>query len=145
MIVTFIAAILSGIFYRMGGSGNYSRLWRVLGCPLLFLCAYLTLCGLNWGIWWAYVLTYGLSCGAISAYWGQDEKPFGYWAHGLGLSLACLPLAIATGYWGAFGIHALLLTSGICFWSEYTSWDILEEVGRGIIYILTTFIFLLQF
>jgi len=40
LLITIILAITGGIFWRMGGSGNYSRYWRRIGVALLltFLC-----------------------------------------------------------------------------------------------------------
>ena len=114
-------AILSGVFYRLGGWSKGNRLFRILGCPL---CVILACMGLFWGKnvpFWTYILTFGLNAGAVSAYWGIDEKKFGYWAHGLGLSLAVLPIAYVTCCWLGFGIRTLVLTALMTLWSEYTS------------------------
>jgi hypothetical protein len=132
-IIIIALAIASGILYRMGGSGNYSRLCRVLGCPALFIVSYLLISGVKACPWWSLLLTFGLSAGAISAYWGLDEKKWGYWAHGLGLGIAALPIAIATGDYLSFSLRLAFITAGICVWSQLTKWDVLEETGRGFI------------
>ena len=124
-------SILSGIFYLLGGWSKGNRLFRILGCPL---CVVIASVGLFWGKevpFWAYLCAFGANVGAVSAYWGLDEKKWGYWAHGLGLSLAVLPIIYFTGTWIGFGIRCVVLTALMILWSEYTSWDILEEWGRG--------------
>lgn len=120
-----------GLLYRLGGWDKGNRLFRILGCPLITLAYLIILSGLNLALWWAYLLVFGLTAGAISAYWGLDEQKWGYWAHGLGLSLAMLPFAYATGHWIGFIIRSFILTAGITIWSEFTSIDTIEEGGRG--------------
>ena len=127
-------SILSGILYRMGGT-NKGTFWRDIGCSLVTLatCFILGLFTTFTASLVAYLLTFGLSWGALASYWGQDEKKFGYFWHGLGLSLAALPIAFITGNWLGFGIRTILLTGLISLWSELIGWDILEEFGRGFI------------
>lgn len=86
------------------------------------------------------MLAFGANAGAVSAYWGIDEKKFGYWAHGLGLSLAILPVIFFTGAWFGFILRSIVLTLGITLWSEYTHWDILEEWGRGFIMVASVWL-----
>ena len=127
VILVLLASILSGIFYRAGGSGNYPRQARIVGVAIL-TC--LTLIALGIYTWWL-ILVMGLSCGALASSWQQDEKKWGFWAHGLGLSLALLPIAFVTHHWLGFGIRTIVLTTFITLWSQFTKWDILEESGRG--------------
>ena len=137
LLLWLILSSLSAVFYRLGGWDKGNRLFRILGCPLVALALFLALQGFKISYIWAYTLSFGLSCGAISAYWGLDEQKWGYWAHGLGLSIAALPLTYITGHWLDFGIRTLVLTALITLWSEKTGWDILEEGGRGFIYCAT--------
>lgn len=130
-IFVIIASILGATAYRMGGSGNYNRLWRIMGVSFLSIVAVISLHGIVWGYWWLYVLCFGLSCGAVASYWGLDEKKWGYWAHGLGLALALLPLAYLTGHYLGWAMRSLAIIAFITLWSQFTSWDILEECGRG--------------
>jgi hypothetical protein len=136
-LIILILATLSGVFYRLGGWEKGNRMYRILGCPLVFLGVFWACFGLDFSLWWAYALTFGISAGMISAYWGLDSEKWGYWAHGLGLSLACLTLILFTGHWVGFALRTIVLTALITLWSEYTKWDILEEWGRGFIYIAT--------
>ena len=130
IILLLLISTTCGILYRLGGWEKGNRLFRILGCPLMTILALWGLLGLNAAYWWGYLAIFGMSAGAVSAYWGQDEKKWGYWAHGLGLSLALLPI-VFTGHWLGFLIRGLGLTAGITLWSEFTKWDVLEEWGRG--------------
>jgi hypothetical protein len=136
-------SVLGGLLYRFGGWEKGNRLFRILGIPFASLLAIWGILGLSLAYWWAYFLTFGLTAGAVSAYWGIDEKRFGFWAHGLGLSLAVLPIAYVTGHWLGFAIRTVALTAFITIWSEYTKWDILEEFGRGFGIISTLFLLLI--
>lgn len=131
--ITLIAAILSGIAYRMGGSGNYPRQARIVGVSAI-TCIALFLLGIH--SWWL-LLVMGLSCGAVSAYYQQDEKKWGYWAHGLGLSLAVLPIVFLSQHWLGFSIRCLVLTGAITLWSQFTKNAVVEEFGRGFIIVST--------
>ena len=135
ILILVILSMLSGVAYRAGGWDKGNRMYRILGVPLITIIWLLTqkvgLTQVNWQAILSYFLTFGLSAGMISAYWGQDEKKWGFWAHGLGLSLALLPIAFVTHHWLGFGIRTIVLTTFITLWSQFTKWDILEESGRG--------------
>lgn len=132
MIWIILLSGISGVLYRLGGKTGYNTKIRDLGCPLIALAALWLLDGLKSSYWWAYLLTYGLMFGALTAYWRLDEKRFGYWAHGLGISLAIAPFCLISGLWWGFLIRTIVLTTFITLWSEYTKWDDLEEFGRGV-------------
>ncbi|MDD5356434.1 MAG: hypothetical protein PHY56_07865 [Candidatus Omnitrophica bacterium] len=131
-------SILAGILYRMGGT-NKGTLWRDIGCSLTLLltCLSLGLTGAVLATLGAYFVTFGLSWGALASYWKLDEKKWGFWAHGAGLSLAVLPIVFITGHWLGFGIRCLVLTLGITLISEFMTWDVGEEFGRGFLIIIT--------
>ena len=137
-IVTLILSAVSGVLYRLGGWSKGNRLFRILGVPLCLIGAVIALFGLNWGFWWAYLVTFGLCAGAVSAYFGFDEERFGYFAHGFALSLAVLPIAFVTGHWIGFTLRCIILTASITFWSEVMTGDTTEEAGRGVLIILTS-------
>lgn len=140
-LIVAIGAILAGIAYRMGGSGNFPRQARIIGVSAL---STLVLALITWkaGLWLilAYVVCFGLSCGAISTYWkrkGTDAHWWNWVLHGLGLSLACLPFSIATGHYLGFGIRTIVLTALITVWSELIGNAVIEELGRGALICLT--------
>ena len=135
--LVILLSILSGVLYRLGGWEKGNRLFRILGCPLIALITLWLMIGVVLSYWWVYLLTFGLLTGAVSAYWGLDEKKWGYWAHGLGLSLALLPIALITKHYLGYGLLCLVLTSLMTIWSEYASVDYIEEFGRGALIILT--------
>ncbi len=143
IVIVLVLSLICGILYRLGGWEKGNRLFRILGCPFITLVAVWALLGFNLAYWWAYLLTFGASVGAISAYWGLDEKKYGYWAHGLGLALALLPIAYISGHWWGFAIRSVVLIAGITLWSEYTSIDWIEERGRGVLIVLTLLFFLI--
>jgi len=132
IILTLVLSCASAIAYRAGGSGHFPRQARIIGVPALSMALLAYLTG-QIGLWLAlaYFLSFGAMAGAISAYWGLDEKKWGYWAHGLGLSLAMAHYAFVTGHWVGFAIRTIVLTVGITLWSQFTKWDVLEEMGRG--------------
>ena len=127
---------LSAFLYRRGGT-NKGTLWRDVGCSLVTLVALWLLLGFKLSYWWAYLLTFGLSWGALASYWCLDEKKWGYWAHGLGLSLAVLPFAYITGQWLGFALRTIVLTALITVWSELVGDVNWEEGGRGFLIIFT--------
>ena len=134
--IVIVLSILSGILYRIGGT-NKGTLWRDIGCSLVTLIALWLLLGFILSYWWAYLLTFGLSWGALASYWGLDEKKWGYWAHGLGISLAILPIVWITRHWLGFVLWTIVLTTFITIWSELVSKDVIEEKGRGFAIIAT--------
>jgi len=132
-------SILSAILYRLGGTSAGTK-WRDAGCPLVALILYIALKGFNLSFLWVYLLTFGLSWGAMTTYWkrkGTDAKWWNWLLTGLGYSLATLPIAFVTGHWIGFGLRILVLSLLTMFWSEKIDWDVAEEMGRGAIFCLT--------
>ena len=140
-ILIYIAlTILSGILYRMGGSGRFSRMAREIGVPLVmlgmvFLIGILT----GWLSWVLAVVSMGIMVGAISTYHyflpkPVDYTPFYYGLHGFMTSLAMFPLMIYTHHWIGFGIRVVVCTVG-CFLADV--WlgksDVKNEFTRGAI------------
>jgi len=138
LLVFLAVCCFSSILYRAGGSGNYPRQLRVVGCPfilmglvLLTIPIQLTIVNLS-----LLILTLGLSIGAISTYW---DWLFGYdnfFAHGLGCSLATIPLYWVGVPWWILLIHGVICTLGMGLWSKLIGNDVLEECGRGVLFIL---------
>ena len=138
IIIWLLLSILSGIAYRLGGIGKPFKSWMRDGiCPLIALVALWLLVGFKSSYWWAYLLTFGLMWGALSTYWRLDEKRWGYWAHGLGISISALPIIFITGNWLGFIIRCIVLTGLITIVSKYITKDWLEEGLRGFLTIAT--------
>ena len=140
IIILIALSIISGILYRMGGT-NKGTLWRDIGCSLITLATCLVL-GLKTSLrvsTIAYLLTFGLSWGALASYWksGQDMK-FRHWCfHGIGLALALLPVVYITGHWWGFILRLFILPPLIAGWSGIIGDVNLEEGGRGFLIIAT--------
>ena len=136
-MILLIASILSAVLYRCGGKGKpFNTKFRDVGCPLVLIALVMCLYGLRMGNWWAYVICFGLSWGALTTYW---DWLFGYdnfFAHGLGCSLATIPLYWVGVPWWILLIHGVICTLGMGLWSKLIGNDVLEECGRGVLFIL---------
>ena len=128
MILTIILfSVACGVLGRMGGSGKYSRLTRVIGVP--FLCTLLAYI-LGCHNYLMLLLSMGLMVAAISTYW---DFLFGYdnfWFHGFMLGIATLPIAYDTGHWLGFVALVAIRTIFIGLWCKFVGWDVAEEFGR---------------
>ena len=130
-----ILAVLGGILYRMGGSGNFPRQARTVGVALLS-CGFLMFLDFRWWIF----LCIPLMIGALSTYWkkkGTDAKWWNWALHGLGLSLAMLPYVIVSGHYIGFALRTVILTALITIWSEKIGNAVVEEFGRGFFTVIT--------
>lgn len=131
ILLILILSVISAVFYRMGGSGRFHRLWRILGVPALTIVAVWACFGVKMAYWWVYLLSFGLMCAAISTYF---DFLFGYdnfWFHGLMLGAAAFPIAYTTGHWLGFILRCAILSVFMGLWCKFWKWDIAEETGRG--------------
>ena len=132
-----ITTILSGILYRLGGTGGAwwkNTKMRDLGCSLVCMI-YMSI--FYSFAWWVHALSFLLLFGALCTYW---DKIFGYdnhYAHGLGCAVAYFPYAIYSGNWIGFGVRCVALALAMGIISGITKNDVVEEVGRGSSIILT--------
>ena len=136
-LLVFVIAIIAGILYRMGGSGNFPRQCRLIGVPLVSTALLALLGGFNWWM----LLCIPLMIGAISTYWkkkGTDATFINYFLHGVGIAIAMLPYAIATHLYIGFAIRCVCLPLLVAFWATKMNrpilwWqaDVASEFGRG--------------
>ena len=137
MVILIIGlSIVSGILYRLGGWEKRNKLFRRLGCPLVLLVIILSLFGLKLGFWWAYLLTFGLSFGALTTYWDWLFGYDNYWFSGFMCGLAGIPLLWAGVPLYIILIRLIICTVGMGLWSKYTKNDVVEEIGRGVFFII---------
>lgn len=132
-------AVAAGVLNRMGGSANYHKIFRRLGVPLCIAAQLLV---------WGYPLqvmplvTLFLSIGLMFAALGTYYDPiFGYdnyYAHALGVALACFPMSIGESHYIGFAIRAIICCVAVGLWSKLETNDVREEFGRGFIIALTT-------
>ena len=141
-----IAAIASGIAYRIGGKGGFknAKAVRRFGCSLIALIAIWITVGFDAAYWWVYPLTYILQALALSTYWDtifspdKNDENWACWlATGAGYSLATLPLMFTGVHFYAIIGRSIVLGLFIMWLRERTGKDWLEEIGSGALLILT--------
>lgn len=157
IIYIILLALLAGLLYRLGGSAKNGK-WndflkntktRDAGCPLLALIALWLLVGFKLSYWWAYLLTFGLSWGAVSTYFSfliepEDDVTAIEWAvTGLIYGVAAFPLYWTGVHWYAIAGRSIALGVAIMWLRERTGKVLKEERGSGILYILSTYILLI--
>jgi len=143
ILIILILSIISGACYRLGGAakkGNsldFARntKTRDAGCPLVLLAVVWALWGFQGHNWWVYVITFGLSWSTLTTYWDFVYGYDNYYVHGLMCGLAALPLCLIIPPW-IIVLRIAICTFGMGIWSERVNDDVIEEVGRGVLFIL---------
>jgi hypothetical protein len=147
IILILIVSSIGASLYRLGGWNKGNRLFRIIGVPFTFFVLFVALRGSS-AFKAAYLLPYaacfGLTMAAISTYWDFMFNNWdNFWFHGFMLGNAAIPLYWTGIHWWMIGIRAILmaiLMGGLC---ALVKWDILEETGRGFIFIASIFLLLL--
>jgi hypothetical protein len=125
-------SLLGGVFYRLGGSGGASRLWRLLGVPFLVTLALWGIYGGLKGWWWLYPISFGLLVASLTTYWDWMFNNIDtFWFHGLMCGAATLPFAIVSGHWLGFGLRCAALALFMGLWCKFFKNVFVEEIGRG--------------
>jgi hypothetical protein len=150
ILITLAAVCLSGVFYRAGGMSkdttaepkwiplwlrkSWVRDWLLPGVLLLPLFSFLALS--SWLSLGMCLLFYILSGAALSTYWdflfGHDN----FWMHGLVCGLAGVPLIWAGVPWPLIVGRIVVCTVGMGLVSKLSGKDWVEEMGRGVFFIL---------
>ena len=150
MIIVLIVmlSVLTGYLYRLGGSNVNTRpsflRWkpRDVLCNLVSLLA-VYLVGIR-GEWWAWVLVFGITWGALSSYHDYISGKDNFWLHGFFIGLALFPLVIwGTLSWQLLLFRAFVLAIFMGVWCLLWGWDLAEEWGRGASLPLSLAIFLI--
>lgn len=142
IIVWLGLSILSGIFYRMGGSDKYNTKWRDIGC---MLCAMLVLIFngslvYNVSMIIGLVLTAGLTFVSLTTYFKKKNTDAMWWNWtlvGLAWGLATLPFVFITQHWLGFILRTIFLGGSVTFWSQGIGDVKWEETGRGVLLTFT--------
>jgi len=153
IVFLVILSCISAILYRLGGASKADQLkefpwlkgfkpWKArdVWCSICVIVGMLAV-GIN-APFWAWALSFGLMWGATSTYW---DEVFGYdnhYAHGLGIGLACIPVAFFSEPL-ALGVRAALLAILMGVWSQAVGEAKSEEMGRGFVLPLTLIIVIL--
>jgi hypothetical protein len=119
----------------MGGAKGYDTKYRDVGCPLVLLGLVIALFGFKIGYIWAYLVTFGLSWGALTTYF---DWLFGYdnfFMHGLACGIAAFPLCMVIPWWIVL-IRTIICMVGMGLWSKFWGNDVIEELGRGAFFIV---------
>ncbi len=147
-----IISFLGGIFYRMGGSGNFPRWIREAGQGVCFVAIMLVtgLVTLGWQSILGIFLGFGLSW-LESTYFKSKGTDAKWWNWALvGAVFGVIPLpycALTNSHWLGFYFRLPLCIVLIVFWQEVLSAklakflnigkDITDEFGRGFINLIT--------
>ena len=130
ILLLLALSFLSGLFGRMGGSGRFNRLWRVVGVPFLAIVSVWACFGVKTAYIWASALSFGLMAASVSTYFdflfGYDQHFF----HGFMIGLSLTPIAYVTGHWLGLIPAVALSTLWMGIWSKVWKWDVAEEFGR---------------
>ena len=145
-----ITCVISAILMRAGGMGKevttnpkWMPMWlRKSWCrdwllPALLLGVLFTVWHpINVYGWISILIYYGLSGGALSTYWdwafgGKDN----YFAHGFFIGLAGFCLITFVPWWILI-LRLIICTVGMGWWSKKQDVDWIEEMGRGVFFIL---------
>ena len=150
--ITLIGTIFAAFCYRIGGMSKESAAkyfpwfpsflvaswFRDFNCSLLVLIwLRLFLPPVAWG--W-YLLSFATMYMAMTTYFDDKLPPKGvdkFWAHGLGIRLALLFVAIPAGVGFQCLLSAIVLAVFMGVWCWIFSNDFVEEFFRGGIIILT--------
>lgn len=148
IVVLLILAAVGGVLYRMGGASGYNTKFRDFGIPTVGILLLFLFGSLIHSTLWntlSLILTFGLMFAAQTTYFkkkGTAPKWWNWALVGLVNGLALLPWAINTGQWLAFGIRTGLLVILITLWCELNDNAVWEEIGRGVLIIITLGLFL---
>ncbi len=152
-----ILAFISAQLFKLGGAEKNGK-WndflkntktRDAGCPLIALIALWFLNGFSLSYWWTYLLTFGLSWGAMTTYFSflvepeDDVTAIEWFVTGLIYGIAAFPLIWAGIHWYAILGRAITLAFAIMILRERTGKVFKEEKGSGVLYILTVPILLI--
>lgn len=157
LIVSLIASVIGAILYRAGGMAkkkeepeakpkwipDFMRASWVRDGGVSLVSVIALLCILSETIRFqlvniiVYLLVLVISWFCMNAYWGQDEKKYGFFWHGLGIALAIAPISLITGHWWGFLARLVVLPLLIAWWSDIQGDVVWEESGRGFLIIST--------
>lgn len=136
IIITLVAAIVSGVFGRMGGSDKYNTKWRDFGCA--FIVCFLMALWYGWH--WTLILCFGLQFGALTTYFkkkGTSARWYHWLIVGFAWSLSTIPYVWAMGLWEGFGVRSFVLPLLVMGWCVLISNAVVEEFGRYLLLALS--------
>lgn len=136
IIGTLILSVASGVFYRMGGSGNYPRWTRQVGICICMAFELMLLGYFSWTI----ILCIGALYGLSTTYFkkkGTDAIWLNWLLVGVAFSISVLPIVLVYHNYIGFAIRTVVCTALVTIWSQAIGKDVVEEFGRGFIIVAT--------
>lgn len=141
-LIVILLTIVSGILYRLGGWEKGNTKIRDLGCPSVTLLT-IFLLGLYGNLaitTLSYFITFLFMFGALTTYW--DFVPFNkgkdnFYMHGFFVGLSTIPCMLLGIHLYSVLIYSVSLAVLMGLWCKLWTNDIVEEVGRGALIILT--------
>ena len=127
-----LAGIISGILYRIGGSGKFNTKIRDLGVPTIMIGYFILMGHFHWSLLICFLLMFG----SLTTYFkkkGTDAEWWNWLLVGLAYSISMLPFVIANGNYIGFLERAAVVTIFTTLWSEFNGNAVQEELGRGFI------------
>jgi len=149
LLLLVLMSIIGGVLYRMGGASGFNTKFRDFGIPSIGVIVLLALgrfSHLNSWLVLSYILTWGLMFASQTTYFkkkGSNAKWWNWMLVGLANGIALVPYAWQTGLWMEALLRTLILAIAITIWSEVCDDAVWEEVGRGVLIILTLGLFLI--
>ena len=147
LLILILLSALGGILYRLGGASGYNTKFRDFGIPTIGILV-LILSGSHLNVPWlniaSLVITYGLMFASQTTYFkkkGTDAKWWNWFLVGLANGIALIPYGIIHDQLPQAILRTLILAVGIMIWSEINGNAVWEEVGRGVLIILTLGLF----
>jgi hypothetical protein len=119
----------------MGGAHGYNTKYRDLGCPAVLLALVFVTYGLHLEHWWKYLLCFGLSFASLTTYWDWLFKKDNFYMHGFAIGVSGLTLIGVVPY-PILLARLVICTVGMGLWSKWVGNDVLEECGRGVLFIV---------
>lgn len=142
-VVLVLMSAVAGVLYRMGGASGYNTKYRDLGIPIvgiLLLLGYGSITHTSWVNNTVLCITFILMFASQTTYFkkkGENSRWCNWMLVGLANGLALIPYGIMVGQLEEAILRTWLLAIGITIWSEVNDDAVWEEVGRGVLIVLT--------
>lgn len=149
LLLLILMSAIGGVLYRMGGASGFNTKFRDFGIPSVGVITLLILGShyhINTWLVLNYILVWGLMFASQTTYFkkkGSDAKWWNWMLVGLVNGVALVPYAWQTGLWIDAILRTAILAIAITIWSEVCDDAVWEEIGRGVLIILTLGLFLI--
>lgn len=155
IISTILLSALSAFLYRLGGLSKEQAKQQIPWCPSWLINSKTrdvgcSLIAVGWMLlfyprmeWFVYLISFGLTWGALSTYHDYINGKDNFWLHGLGVALAFVPFSMDVDWILGLALRCLALAILMGAWCAIFKNDWIEELGRGAFIIATLLILLI--